>query len=82
MITVGLMYAFMEVLAHALTHTWTLLHTAELCQFCLVLVQLTVGADKAAIICTKPCSQKIKEAVQNGAKRYAYIRLYTTSHSD
>ena len=41
-------------------------HTAGLRQFRLALVQLAVGADKAANL--QRASQKVKEAAENGAK--------------
>ena len=58
------MYVFRES-SSSLTHISTL-HTAGLCSFRLALVQLAVGADKAANL--QRASQKIKEAARNGAK--------------
>ena len=58
------MYVFRESFS-SLTHISTP-HAAGLCLFRLALVQLAVGADKAANL--QRASQKIKEAARNGAK--------------
>ena len=58
------MYVFRES-SSSLIHISTP-HTAGLCLFRLALVQLAVGADKAANL--QRASQKIKEAARNGAK--------------
>ena len=58
------MYVFRES-SSSLTHISTP-HTAGLAQFRLALVQLAVGANKAANL--QRASQKIKEAARNGAK--------------
>jgi len=51
---------------HTHTHTHSLSLSAELRKFRLALVQLAVGADKAANL--QKASQKIREAAENGAQ--------------
>jgi len=51
---------------HTHIHTHTHTHTVGLRKFRLALVQLAVGADKAANL--QRASQKIREAAENGAQ--------------
>ena len=53
-------------ITHTHTHTYTHTHAVGLRKFRLALVQLAVGADKAANL--QRASQKIREAAENGAQ--------------